>query len=255
MPMKLKDVHKFETLNNLNINIYTLSSCKKVLPLKISDGLHVKHIDMLLLEKGGCRHFTLITDLSRLISSDVSKHNGRLWVCRRCLSHFGMQQLLEQHVMFCSNFKTVRTVFPKKSHIQFNNYKKKLKMPFIIIADMEAYVEPIPADENQRGATTVKTAIHKPMSYSYKVISSCSEYDKPLVVYRGENAVEHFLEALFEEERLINAILSNAKPIDELTDAQVLECNTAKLCGICENPFVDGEVRVRDHCHLTGKFR
>jgi len=27
------------------------------------------------------------------------------------------------------------------------------------------------------------------------------------------------------------------------------------VCDICKKPFEAGEEKVRDHCHLTGKFR
>ena len=26
-------------------------------------------------------------------------------------------------------------------------------------------------------------------------------------------------------------------------------------CQICDNACVDGDVKVRDHCHITGKYR
>ena len=26
-------------------------------------------------------------------------------------------------------------------------------------------------------------------------------------------------------------------------------------CWICDNTFVEGSVKVRDHCHITGKYR
>ena len=30
--------------------------------------------------------------------------------------------------------------------------------------------------------------------------------------------------------------------------------NSAK-CWICDNTYVKGDVKVRDHCHITGKYR
>ena len=26
-------------------------------------------------------------------------------------------------------------------------------------------------------------------------------------------------------------------------------------CWICDNDYIDGDVKVRDHCHITGKYR
>ena len=30
---------------------------------------------------------------------------------------------------------------------------------------------------------------------------------------------------------------------------------TLLKCWICDNDYVDNDVKVRDHCHFTGKFR
>ena len=30
--------------------------------------------------------------------------------------------------------------------------------------------------------------------------------------------------------------------------------NSSK-CWICDNDYIDGDVKVRDHCHITGKYR
>ena len=30
--------------------------------------------------------------------------------------------------------------------------------------------------------------------------------------------------------------------------------NSAK-CWFCDNTYVDGDVKVKDHCHITGKYR
>lgn len=40
-----------------------------------------------------------------------------------------------------------------------------------------------------------------------------------------------------------------------LTDLEKTVFEYATICHICENPFKIDETKVRDHCHLTGKFR
>ena len=30
--------------------------------------------------------------------------------------------------------------------------------------------------------------------------------------------------------------------------------NNSTKCSICDNAYVDGDVKVRDHCYITGKY-
>ena len=38
-------------------------------------------------------------------------------------------------------------------------------------------------------------------------------------------------------------------------DDEDFENSTNTKCWICDNACVDGNVKVRDHCHITGKYR
>jgi len=41
----------------------------------------------------------------------------------------------------------------------------------------------------------------------------------------------------------------------EFTRDNLEKFNNATHCHICEKPFAPDDTRVRDHCHLTGRFR
>ena len=75
---------------------------------------------------------------------------------------------------------------------------------------------------------------------------------KPPVVYRGENAVDKFLRCLEEEQQYIQEKFSFVEPI-RISNAEEGDFRNATDCHICG--FELGYDRVRDHCHLTGKFR
>ena len=78
-PMKIKDIPKFESLNNLNVNVFELT--KTVLtPIHKNTNYDQPQIDLLLFEN----HYCLITKLHCLIKKD-SHMKG---MCRRCLTAF-----------------------------------------------------------------------------------------------------------------------------------------------------------------------
>ena len=44
-------------------------------------------------------------------------------------------------------------------------------------------------------------------------------------------------------------------PMDQLTQDQKAAYRQATECYICEQFIFLGQIKVRDHCHLTGKYR
>ena len=83
-------------------------------------------------------------------------------------------------------------------------------------------------------------------------MSDVDDFNTPPVVYRGENAVEKLLECLLVEEKRIRPILENVVPV-ELNALDERSFQTATHCHICDEEL--GPDRVRDHCHLSGKYR
>ena len=75
--------------------------------------------------------------------------------------------------------------------------------------------------------------------------------EKP-VEYRGPNAAEHLLRALKHEESKIKGKLVNPKAM-RMTREDWLAYKTATDCHVCDKALKGDSVR--DHCHITGKFR
>ena len=77
-PVILNDINKFEK-QNPTISITVLGyNGKDVYPLRNSDNMDREHnIILMLIEKDGVKHYCLVKNLSRLLSSQVSKHNGK----------------------------------------------------------------------------------------------------------------------------------------------------------------------------------
>ena len=88
-PVSLKDLNKFEK-QNPSISITVLGYEENgTYPLKISDCVDRDHnIILMLTEEEGIKHYRLVKSLSRLLSSQVSDHNGKHYFCLRCLNPF-----------------------------------------------------------------------------------------------------------------------------------------------------------------------
>ena len=82
------------------------------------------------------------------------------------------------------------------------------------------------------------------------------KYSKYTRIYRGENAVYKFMEKMLEEVEYCKAVIKKRfnKPL-VMTGVDEHHFKTMDGCHICGEKYTDKDVRVRDHCHITGKFR
>ena len=83
-------------------------------------------------------------------------------------------------------------------------------MHFIIYAYFEAYTAK--TDEPQH-VNTIMFSRHVPSGFGYMVFNTDPQYTKPLVIYRGDNVVDTFLQLLGDKQREISNILSVEKPM------------------------------------------
>jgi len=70
-PITLKNIGKFVRLNNVSINVYGIKK-QKILPLRFADNKREQHVNLLYVQNprdDNISHFTLIKNLSRLVSS------------------------------------------------------------------------------------------------------------------------------------------------------------------------------------------
>ena len=148
---------------------------------------------------------------------------------------------------------------PKKNtKVCFSSPQKTIPCPFVIYADIEALLVPIKNNEQDpKNSYTINKHKHEACSIGYIVV--CSENDKlskPPKKFKGKDAISKFFEALFEEEKEIIEHMKRFKKSDIImTPAQCDEYKVAKNCYICDGIFTDDNRKVRDHCHVSGKYR
>ena len=201
-PVSLKDIDKFEKQNpTISTTVFGYKE-KGVHPLRNSNNMDREHKKVLILiEKDGVSHYCLVKNVSRLLSSQVSNHNGKKYFCLWCLNPFWCEQSLNKHLEYCSNHEDVKIEMPKKGKndiLKFENYYKGERLPFIIYADTESLIKPIQSCEpSPQSSYTKKYQKHEPISFSYYI--KCFDdnvFKARLRSYTGEDAMQKFVEWL-----------------------------------------------------------
>ena len=86
-PMTLKQIKKFERLNNVSINVYCIEKKEydiSILPIRLTDKKMDKHVNLLYVQNNNdVGHFVWIKNLSRLVSSQLNKHEHKKYFCDR----------------------------------------------------------------------------------------------------------------------------------------------------------------------------
>ncbi|XP_067203768.1 uncharacterized protein [Linepithema humile] len=135
--------------------------------------------------------------------------------------------------------------------LTFRNYNQKERLPFVVYADLECTLE----KKVDQDGTTYAYQHHRAYSVGFYV--SCT-YDNSLSSfksYRGEDCVAWFVNELHDLARRVKAILTTVVPMADLTREESEKFRSTATCHVCEKPFTPDDTRVRDHCHLTGRYR
>ena len=114
-PVSFKDLNKFEKQNpNITITVFGYEG-KSVYPLRNSAYTDRDYnIILMLIEKGGVKHYCLVKSIERLLSSQASNGKRKEHFCLRCLNPFWCQEALDKHKEYCNEYEAVKIELPKK---------------------------------------------------------------------------------------------------------------------------------------------
>ena len=107
-------------------------------------------------------------------------------------------------------------------------------------------------DHTLKPIRLTKTVVVHIRSY----VATMTNIVKPMQMYQGENADHKFMEKMLEEVEYCKSVIKKQfnKPLVMTKDDE--QCFiTMDGCHICGEKYTEKDVRVRDHCHITGKFR
>ena len=258
-PVTTKQYNKIEKQNEININVFGYEEKQKY-PIYVSKEKYEDCMNLLLITENENKHYVLIKDFNKFMY-DITNNKKRKHFCMYCLQHFTSERVLNNHKENCIQLNGVQAIkMPTKDDniLKFNNFHKQLPVPFVIYADFEAITEKIHGCQpNDDKSYTEAYQRHTDCGYGYKVVCCYDDkYTKPVQIYRGEKAVYKFMEAMLDEVKYCKKIMKKYfnKPL-RMTEDDEKEFQKANECHICNKKYNENDVRVRDHCHITGKYR
>ena len=262
-PTDLKTIDRFER-QNATISINVLGYEESIDPLRISKYEHENVINLLLISDGERQHYCLIKNMSKLLSAQTSKKKVGHLFCLRCLNSFTSQESLSKHKEYCNTNEAVKIELPEKgTTLTFKNFNRSMRVPFVVYADFESFTEKINTSQpNPDSSYTNQYQKHTPSGFCYHI--ECFDdkiyYQEPVIYTKqreDEDIGQIFVDTLEQNiTDIYNKFKFPKKMIFDQGDKDIFD-NT-KHCHICNGEFEElGEdnKKVRDHCHLSGKFR
>ena len=243
----IKDVAKIEKLNNVKINVHVwereLQGCVYNDPKVLAD----KTINLLLVVNSqGERHYCGIPSLSRLYRHTKSTGNTH-HTCQRCIRSFKTRENLEEHYQWCARGRLQIEQPPKQTQFSYNAFHNELSPLKVIYADIESYIH---NDTHYPAAIASYEVWHTDMHTQQQNTTNIKSWG-------GEECIVDFLRYLDEtaqaQHRHDNKMTHQAMI---LTTQQEKDFQACTHCPRCRTKFDDDKhKKVRDHCHITGKFR
>jgi hypothetical protein len=278
--MKLTNIAKFERKNDnrfaINVIKYTdvKGNKKKVTnlynpylsPLLVSKNPNpdAERINLLLLEKNGRHHYTLITSLGRLFNchkgrfSETNIHKNH-W-CDRCLRTV-TKKGFELHKKICLDLTingkvTSYSTLSKHFH-EFSDQHKTVQPSYIVYADFESVLSKDFAKEDTP-ANVIQ--MHIPVMAAYTLVPVRTSDKEMLPIeyksFYGDECIHDFLKSLVElgmrvkEWYNLNAYTS----MSPLTPEEVHSHENADKCYIGGCKFLPENVKCMDHDKISGKY-
>lgn len=135
-----------------------------------------------------------------------------------------------------------RQVILPTSHpfLEFSHHERVMKLKFIIYADIESILEPIPRPENHHIIKSFPIQKHIACSFAYKIVCS-EEIDdarlNPIRLHRGAECMFKLIEGLRDDCKYIaNTYLNHIVPL-KMSDEEKARFKAQLNCHLCGFTF------------------
>ena len=179
-----------------------------------------------------------------------------VWFCLQC---FSSENILNKHKENCLVINGEQRVKLNEGFICFKNYSRQMKVPFKIYADFECILKKSKVVEDvfdENSSWSKKYQDHVPCGNGYDVVCIDDRFTKDLLNYRGKDCVNKFIEMNLREYEYCKDVIKNyfnRNLIMSVEEEKVFQLSNK--CWICDKLFDLIDEKVRDHCHVCGKFR
>ena len=198
------------------------------------------------------------------MGNQYNKNTKKKHMCPHCLKGFQSKDKLCNHIQKgCLVIGAQQIQMPKEGDtIHFKNHTRKFEAPFVMYADFECLTTVYrpsmskPIDPNK--SYTEKYQHHKPCGYQITVVNSITN-ETESYLYRGSDCMEHFVKTCrMIKDKIMDELKVNVPII--MTQEDEDNFKNATHCYLCEDKIDDSDhlqrgLKVRDHCHMTGKYR
>jgi hypothetical protein len=169
--------------------------------------------------------------------------------CPYCNKVIGKDEIYEEHLKRrhydCHNNCNL-TLPDEGETMKFTGFKNMMERPFIVYCDFEcSLIKTEMAD---------KIARHEPNSAAAYFVCTFDSSRNKYYKFEGRDCVINLIEQLrLLAKRCVEEQRKNERMVMIAKDYALF--NNSTTCHICSGPIFEGQTKVRDHCHRTGKFR
>ena len=208
-------------------------------------------------------HYAWIKSFTGFLADQYTS-NRLCFYCKRCFGRFTVQSALDNHKKFCTAIDACQQIYTMPAEgtkLKFRNVRHQAKFPFVIYADFEALTVPCTRTDSDTELANCYQK-HEPISVGLKLISTATGVlELPYESHMGADVATWLLNRLLAYRDMAHTYLFDPKRLVMTVDNQV-DFESALVCYICGKQFPDeftntkrSLTKVRDHDHLTGKYR
>ena len=247
-PIDFNDYEKIEDRFQMQVNVFGYEN--KVYLLYISKKSYNQTLNLLLITEEDKSHYVFIKDFNRLMFSKT-KHKDKKHFGMSCLQNFSTKKILNNHRKQCLLINGCQAVNYKSGVIKFANYNKQIPIVFKIYADTECFLKRTKIKE---GEHTIKYQEHQPNSIRAKLVCIDDRFTLPSIIFKGKDCINKFIASVLDKQKWTKQIIKqyfNKRLIMTNEDEEIY--NNSHIYWICKQEL--NTDKVKDHCHVTSKFR
>ena len=164
-------------------------------------GNYARIANLMLITENNRKHYVAIKSLSRLLSSQNTKHKERQYFCMNCLQGFWEESSANEHLGYCKDNELVRIEMPhKRPIVQYSDGQFQFKVQFIMYADFKSILEPIQGlGNNPKILTTRGVNVQVPSGWCIHSKFVYGEVKDPLKLYSGKDCIRKLCDHIIGE--------------------------------------------------------